>query len=61
MSKRRNKFRVKMRGRNKDLEIVTNIEGDEEGAVCGESRHTAGGLGEKAHHAGVGGEGKGVG
>lgn len=54
MSKRKKKFRVKMRGRNKDFEIVTNIEGDKEGPVCGESRHTTWGLGEKAHHTGVG-------
>lgn len=45
MSKRKKKFRVKMRGRNKDFEIVTNIE----------RRSSV--WGEQAHHMGFGGEG----
>lgn len=49
MSKRKKKFRVKMRRRNKDLEIVTNIEGRKEGP----------GMGEKAHHRRVGVRGPG--
>lgn len=57
MSKRKKKFRVKMRGRNKDFEIVTNIEGDKQGPVCGKSRHTTWGLGEKVHHKGYKGWG----